>query len=169
MTSKELRKLNRKDLLQMLIEQSQEVQVLREKLAEAETALENKTITIDQAGSIAEAALQLNGIFQASQDACQQYMDNVRQLCQCKEENCARMEEESQAKAKSIVEEAEKQKADMERETKAKCDEMLREAKEQSQAYWDEVSSKLEKFMEEYTVLQKLLSIVPQPKKREQE
>ena len=70
MTSRELRRLNRKDLLQMLIEQSQEVQSLRKKLAEAETALANKTIAINQAGSIAEASLQLSGIFQAAQDAC---------------------------------------------------------------------------------------------------
>lgn len=117
MTEKELRKLNRKDLLQMLIEQSQEVQNLRKKLAEAEMALENKTIAIDKAGSIAEASLQLSGIFQATQDACQQYLDNVSQLCQRQEANCTRMEAESQAKAKSVIEEAEKQIADMERDT----------------------------------------------------
>ncbi len=39
MTEKELRKLNRKDLLQMLIDQSQEVEVLQTKLDEAHSAL----------------------------------------------------------------------------------------------------------------------------------
>jgi len=151
----------------MLIEQSQEVQSLREKLAEAEKTLENKTIAIDQAGSIAEAALQLNGIFKASQDASQQYLDNVRQLCQRQEKNCAQIEKESQAKAKNLIEEAEKQKADLERETKAKCARMLRESREQSQEYWDEVSYRLEKFIEEHTLLRELLSMVPPPKTRE--
>jgi hypothetical protein len=141
MTSRELRRLNRKDLLQMLIEQSQEVQSLRKKLAEAETALANKTIAINQAGSIAEASLQLSGIFQAAQDACQLYLDNVNQSCQ--------------------------RQADMERDTEVKCAEMLREAKEQSQQYWDEVSEKLEKFCEDHAALRELLSMIPPPRKQD--
>lgn len=164
MTDKELRKLSRKDLLQMLIEQSQEVQALREKLSEAEAALADRTIAIDQAGSIAEAALQLNGIFQVAQDSCQQYIDNVRQLCQRQEEKSAQLEEESEAKAKKIIEEAEKFKADVEHDTKLKCAMMTREAKEQSQAYWDEVSARLKNFCEEHSVLRKLLSIEALPK-----
>ncbi|MGI6072387.1 MAG: hypothetical protein ACOX75_05180 [Lachnospiraceae bacterium] len=167
MTNKDLRNLNRKDLLQMLIEQSQEVQELRKKLAATEAALEDKTIAIDNAGSIADAALQLNDIFQVSQDACRLYMDNVRQLCDRQKEKCARMEEESRAKAKSIVEEAEKQKLEMERETKANCARMKREAREQSQEHWDEVSYRLEKFIEERDALRELLSIVPSLKHRE--
>ena len=161
MTKKELRKLNRKDLLQMLIDQSQEVEVLQNKLDEAQAALENRTIAIDQAGSIAEAALQLSGIFQASPDASQQYLDNIRQLSQRQEEICARMEEESREKAKNIIEEAERFRVDTERETQAKCAEMLRNAEEQSKAYWDEVSYRLEKFYEEHSALRKLLSISP--------
>ena len=68
MTDKELKNLSRRDLLEMLIEQSKELQRLREKLAETEALLEKKEISISNVGSIAEAALQLNGVFEAAQE-----------------------------------------------------------------------------------------------------
>ena len=80
MTDKELKKLRRIDLLNILLAQSREIDLLREKLRETEAALQDKTLMIDKAGSIAEASLQLNGIFRAAELACQQYTDNIRLL-----------------------------------------------------------------------------------------
>lgn len=80
MTDKELRKLSRRDLLQLLLEQSLEIQDLKKRLEEAEAALMDREIKIDLAGSIAEAALQLNGVFEAAEAACQQYLENVELL-----------------------------------------------------------------------------------------
>lgn len=82
MTEKELRKLWRGDLLNLLLEQSRENQRLREQLQVAQDALADKTLCIEQAGSIAEASLQLNGVFQAAENACKQYIENVIQLSQ---------------------------------------------------------------------------------------
>ena len=78
MTEKELRKLSRVELLKLLLEQSKENQTLQEQLQTAEKALADKTLRIDQAGSIAEASLQLSGVFQAAEEACRQYTDNVK-------------------------------------------------------------------------------------------
>ena len=72
MTDKELRKLSRTDLLEMLIEQSTKIRELEAKLSEAEADLKKRDIAIDNAGSIAEASLQLNGVFEAAQAACRQ-------------------------------------------------------------------------------------------------
>ena len=58
MTEKELSRLNRKELLEILLELSKENQELREKLKVAESALNDRKIKIDAAGSIAEASLQ---------------------------------------------------------------------------------------------------------------
>ena len=44
MTDQELKKLSRKDLLEMLIEQSKEMLELREKLNEAELSLRSREI-----------------------------------------------------------------------------------------------------------------------------
>lgn len=78
MTDKELRKLNRAQLLEMLIEQSKEVASLKEQLKEANKKLENRQIMIENSGSIAEAALRLNGVFEAAQNAAEQYLENIK-------------------------------------------------------------------------------------------
>ena len=106
MTENELRKLSRSNLLQMLLDQSKELEALKQKFAAAEAALRDKQIIIDEAGSIAEASLQLNGVFAAAQAACQQYTDNIAHLSQRQEAICAQMESESRKRAERIVAEA---------------------------------------------------------------
>lgn len=80
MTDKELRKLKRSELLQMLIVQIEENERLKHLLEEQRHQLEDRQIAIEQAGSIAEAALMLNGVFEAAQSAAQQYLENVQRL-----------------------------------------------------------------------------------------
>lgn len=163
MTDKELKKLSRGELLEMLIAQSRQLQTLQKKLAEAESALGEREIAINNAGSLAEAALQLNGVFEAAQAACKQYMDNICALSQKQEKICAQMENESIEKSKNIIDEAMKKKEALERETEKNCTEMVQNAKHQSQAYWNEVSAKLNAFVEEHSELQQLLSLsIPQ-------
>lgn len=79
-TDQELRKLSRRDLLELLISQGRELEALRAELDQAMAALENRKIHLDQAGSIAEAALRLNGVFEAAQAAADQYLENIRRL-----------------------------------------------------------------------------------------
>ena len=80
MTEKEMRRLSRADLLEMLIEQSAQLEELKDKLAEAEEALQERTLIMNKAGSIAEASLRLNGIFEAAQAASEQYMQSIKKL-----------------------------------------------------------------------------------------
>ena len=78
MTDKELKKLTRAELLEMLLIQSKEKQRLEEELREAKEKLEERDIMIAEAGSIAEAALRLNDVFEAAQKAADQYLENVK-------------------------------------------------------------------------------------------
>lgn len=80
MTDKELKKLGRSDLLEILVGQSQEIDSLKEELSNLRAEIEKREITIKSAGSIAEASLKINGVFEAAQRAAQQYVDNVRRL-----------------------------------------------------------------------------------------
>lgn len=125
MTEKELRKLSRSDLLELLIHQSKQVQLLQDKLTQAEAALQNRELIINQAGSIADAALQLNGVFEAAQAACQQYIDNIKQLSERQASLCAQLEEESRQRAEQILAQAKKNASLMEDETKKRCAEMI--------------------------------------------
>ena len=148
MTENELRKLSRSNLLQMLLDQSKELEALKQKFAAAEAALRDKQIIIDEAGSIAEASLQLNGVFAAAQAACQHYTDNIAHLNQRQEAICAQMESASRTRAERIVAEAQ-----------AKSDEMIHNAKVQSQQYWDTAFEKLHAFTREHAELRSLLSM----------
>ena len=74
MTDKELRRLSRKELLEMLIEQMNENEELKQKLDRAESELKDRNIMIENAGSLAEAALKLNDVFEAADRAAQQYL-----------------------------------------------------------------------------------------------
>ena len=72
MTDKELRRLSRGELLEMLIAQAAENDQLKNRLEQAEAQLRDRKIAINNAGSLAEAALSLNGVFQAAEAAAQE-------------------------------------------------------------------------------------------------
>ena len=74
---KSLKKLSRAELLEMLIAEEKRIDELEQELAEARKGLEEKRIRIERSGSIAEAALRLNGIFEAAQAAADQYLLNL--------------------------------------------------------------------------------------------
>ena len=80
MTDRELQHLSRIELLELLIAQMEENALLKLQLKSAMAQLEHKNIEILKAGSLEEAALELNGIFQAADAAARQYRDTVRRL-----------------------------------------------------------------------------------------
>ena len=78
MTEKELHKLKRGELLEMMLAQSREIEALRARISELENKLADREIRIRESGSIAEAALRLNGVFEAAQAAADQYLENLK-------------------------------------------------------------------------------------------
>jgi hypothetical protein len=78
MTDKELKRLRRAELLEMLLEQTKRVEELEAELEKKNRELEDKRVSISEAGNIAEAALKLNGVFEAAQRAADQYLENVK-------------------------------------------------------------------------------------------
>lgn len=146
MTNKELKKLSRSDLLEILVEQSEKIESLEKALSLAKVELEDRRIAISKAGSIAEASLELNKLFQTAENAAQQYLENIERLSGAQEEICAKREAESQRKASMIISEA-----------KRKSEAMIAEAKLSSQQYWDEVTAKAKSFMMAQEELKKLI------------
>lgn len=121
-TEKELRKLNRAELLEMLIAQSKRLSRVEEELSAAQKELERRKIAITTSGSLAEAALKLNGIFEAADQAAAQYLDSLRE----QESNAERIIAEAEAKAHEIINAAEVQRqailADADREAKRRIE-----------------------------------------------
>lgn len=161
MTDKELRKLSRTELLEMLVERSREVERLQAELKQAREQLDSRQIAVDEAGSIAEASLRLNGVFDAAQKAAEQYLENIQQLSGRQTEVCARLEEESKAKAEQLLSETRQKCETLEAETQAKCTRMVQQAETDTKAYWEEVSRRVEQLVEQQIGLRDLLSVLP--------
>ena len=136
MTDRELRKLSRTDLLEMLVDLSEELNTVKQQLAAAEEKLNNRQILIDKAGSIAEAALQLNGVFEAAEAAGEQYVDNIRSYSERQEEICRRIEWECREKARRRLEEVERRCMQMEADTIDRCAKMQAMAKAETRTTW---------------------------------
>ena len=96
MTEKELKKLNRYQLLELLIIQTERADKLQKALEEAEQRLNNQEIEISTLGSIAEASLHLKGVFGAAQDAADMYINAAK-------ERAAAIEEEAHKKGAAII------------------------------------------------------------------
>jgi len=82
MTEKELRRLSRRELLEMLITRTIENERLTEELQQARKELSDRELIQDRAGSMAEAALQLNGVFEAADRAAREYLENIRRMAE---------------------------------------------------------------------------------------
>nr|WP_326212194.1 hypothetical protein [uncultured Oscillibacter sp.] len=112
MTDRELQKLGRRELLQLLLEQAKESERLRKQVGELEEQLrqteegyerlrdrldskdaqiheledtlhaerEKRETDLENVGSIAEAALRLNGVFDAAQRAADYYLQSIQTL-----------------------------------------------------------------------------------------
>lgn len=78
MTEKELKKLNRYQILELLILQTQRADDLQNQLEEARKQLEEQHIRLSSLGSIAEASLQLSGVFEAAQRAADRYLEEAK-------------------------------------------------------------------------------------------
>ena len=160
MTERELRRLSRSDLLELLVTQRRENEQLRCMLDQAEARLADRTIQINNAGSIAEASLQLNGIFTAAQDSCQSYIDNIKLLNDRQSAICQQMEDESKERCDRMVAEAKQKSQQTEEETKERCDRMVAEAELKSQQCWENCSAKIRELMNVYSGLQQAMEIL---------
>lgn len=129
MIKQDLKKLTRAELLELLIEQTEENEKLRTQLRDTENKLLDKRLTCENAGTLADAVLKLNGVFEAAQSACDQYIENIKYMSD----------------------------PDAVKHTEEKCNAMLAEAKAEADAYWNEINKKVEDLTSRSPTLKKLL------------
>jgi chemotaxis regulatin CheY-phosphate phosphatase CheZ len=142
MQDKDLRKLSRAELLELLISQTRRVEELEAQLADALAQLEKRQIAIDKAGTLAEASLMLNGVLEATEKAAAQYLENIERLSGQQQRVCDAMEAAARERAKTILEEAEAAC----REREARCD-----------AYEKALTQRLQKFYDQRPGLKELV------------
>ena len=103
MIGKELKKLSRKELVDIIYQLKKNEQEMQEKIAVLEEALQDKRIRLSVAGSIAEAATDITQIFAVAQTTANLYLQEIACMKAEAERECARMIEEANKKANMIT------------------------------------------------------------------
>ena len=80
MTDKEFKRLTRAQLIDIIYQLQLQIDALTEEKKELETALEDKRLRVENAGNIAEAALEINECFRAAQNAAEQYLNEIKEM-----------------------------------------------------------------------------------------
>ena len=75
---RQLNKLKRQELLEILVDQSREIDRLRAELREAQERLADREVKVKEAGTLAEASLQIYNIFETAQNAANLYLENIK-------------------------------------------------------------------------------------------
>lgn len=140
-----LKKLNRAELLELLIAQMKENEALRTENDRLNQKIESRMLDVGNAGSIAEAALKVNGVFQAAEAAAAQYLENIKQMSDLKENIGRRAAEKATYEAEKILQEArqEAQQIVAEAQTEAK------RIRDEWDEYWEIVYERVQKLKKE--------------------
>ena len=145
MDEKALNNLTIGQLQNLLLSQQQDLaalhgqlEELREQLRETQAQLEARRLATEEAGSIAQEALQLSGIFENAQQAADHYLENVES-----------MHARQEADYLQRLAEAEQQAQDLLRSTRQQCAAMEQEARSKADYYWDALSQKIQQLYQQ--------------------
>ena len=96
-TPKELRKMSRFQLLELLVFQTERADKLQKEIEDLQAQLQDRNLRLSKLGSIAEASLHLSGIFDAAQEAADFYITAAKK-------RAWQIEEEAKHRAKFLPE-----------------------------------------------------------------
>ncbi len=153
MTEKDLRHMGRAELIEIISAMKKTEMELRDRLAEAEKKLTDRTIRVDNAGSIAEAALALNDVFAAAQAAADTYVQSVRAANADLEDQIA----QAQAERNAILENTERDVQARIKQTDALCKEKIKAAEADVSERWARFDESVRKVLESHSELQSYL------------
>ena len=103
---KKFRRLNRRELVDVIYQLKKNEQHLQEQIASLQADLEDKRLRISAAGSIAEATADITQIFATAQATADLYLQEIACLKAETEAECAAMIAQAQQKAQQILAEA---------------------------------------------------------------
>ncbi len=135
MADKELRRMNRTELIEIIYALQQNEQKLREENDKMTAELEDRKIRMDESGSIAEAALSLNHIFEDAQAAADQYLLSLQRGEEEQPELTPDLSEKAEPESDGTESEAEKGEPESDSETgeeSSEPEEILEDARRQA-------------------------------------
>lgn len=148
MTDKELKKLNRGELLEILLTQAEQIDKQKKYIHLLEERVSEREIAIEKAGSIAEAAVSLNNVFETAQSAADHYLENIRNLQEKAEKEYGEIQKkaekeygEIQKKADEIIDAAKLQASLIEQKAQQKAEQIERDARLKSRRFEQDAQS----------------------------
>lgn len=102
MTSRDLRRLRRVDLLELLVEQSRENENLKAELEQVRAELERRPIAVDDNGSLAGAAAGARAIIAQAEAEAQRIVEEAHQSTAAAESESAAILSRTQAKCDAL-------------------------------------------------------------------
>ena len=136
MTDKQLRRLSKDDLLDIIIQLKKNEEELKERLAQAEEKAAARETRFTETGNMAEAALEINGVLAAAQKAADDYLAMVHS---------------SNAEFEALR----RTKLD---ETEARCERMIRDTEQAINARWTLFRKKVTEVLQQHEELSGLMS-----------
>jgi hypothetical protein len=100
---KELKKLNRRELVDIIYQMKKNEQRMQEEITSLEEALDDKRVHISEAGSIADAAVDITQIFSAAQKTADLYLHEISCMKAETEDACAKMIADAEKKAAALL------------------------------------------------------------------
>lgn len=126
MAEKDLRKLNRSELIEIIYQLKKSEQSLQAQVETLQKQLLNRDLKIEKAGSIAEASLLLSDIFSAAQTAADTYIAEIKNRHAGAEAECSKLISAAKKEAEAILREAVRQKENIEQQCKVSRAELWR-------------------------------------------
>ena len=112
MPDRELRHMRRTELVEIILALKQSEDQLRAENAALSAQLQERQIHIENAGSIAQAALELNKVFEAAQAAADEYVASVLAANKNTDAAASALRAQAEAEAQQILAQAQTEAAD---------------------------------------------------------
>ena len=113
MISKELKKMSRRELMDIIYQMKKNEQQMQEEIASLQEALQDKRLRLSIAGSVAEAAASITNIFSAAQMTADLYLQEISCMKEETERECAEKIEEANRTVAKIMSDGKKQYAEL--------------------------------------------------------
>lgn len=103
MINKELKRLSRRELVDIIYQLKKNEQEMQEEIASLKNELQDKRIRISTAGSIADAAMSVTNVFSTAQMTAELYLREISCMREETEKECAQKIEEAEKKVRGIL------------------------------------------------------------------
>lgn len=102
MVNKELKKLSRRELVDIIYQMKKNEEQLLEEINALKIALEDRRIRLSEAGSIAEAAAAMTNLFSTAQETADLYLREIASMKADAEQECRNMIDEAKKMAAAV-------------------------------------------------------------------